>query len=236
MTDTNHQKNTEPAVEWRVQVFRHTQTAGWERLQVGVAASSAVDDDATKHHHHNNKKAPRRHVVRARPLEGSIVMRRLRLRVLLKKSRSVVTRRDSCLRIQSQHGGARVLVLRFVSVRECLAFGDALMRLNPLPSTTILEEESSLAKRLSSSSCTAVDHHDRESSLFWLVRLIYDPENQALVRSVENTLLASTEGQRVLDDLVKLMPLMNDEDDNDEQEDEEDGDEQQKQPAKPDTV
>eukprot|EP00977_Amphora_coffeiformis_P007802 scaffold1697_cov180-Amphora_coffeaeformis.AAC.38 len=198
---TDNDKSNADNIEWRVRVFRNTLSSGWETLQ--VTSGSSV-----------------RQTVRARPQKGSIVIRRLRLRVTLQPE-TVVTRRQNCLRVQSKHG-VRVLILQFATARDCQSFGDVLMRLNPLPS---------VSPDLLSAQILRSSEHDRESVLFYVARLLYDPDFLEMVRSVEHTILASPEGQHLLDDLHKLMP--NDDDNEDEQkndEEEKNANEEEQQP------
>ena len=204
MTDDN---NHNVDIEWRVRVFRHTISSGWETLQVtsGVDPSTVV-----------------RQTVRARPQKGSIVIRRLRLRVTLQQE-TVVTRRENCLRVQSKHG-VRVLILQFLTARDCQSFGDTLMQLNPLPPSISPTDVSAPLLRSS--------ERDRESVLFYVARLLYDPDFLQMVRSVEHTILASPEGKHLLEDLHKLMPDDTEDDGAEEELCEEDVDEEEQQQSK----
>ena len=187
MTETNQ--------EWIVQLFRRNLNTGWESLEVQASSKKSG----------NSKKAPTARLVLARPLAGAIVVPRLRFRMKLATD-TVVTRRQHLLRVQSKHG-VRVLVLVFENTKACDSFCDRLLRLNPLPA----KKEPSLTHRYHLETKAVTSSTDQQQSvLFYVARLLYDPDFLQLVRALEQTFFASEEGQKILHDLQTLLPPTDD--------------------------
>lgn len=223
--------------EWKVQVFRKSLASEWESLQVSnhkQQQNKAVSTSATAAvakktgDRRRRKKGNTTSIVRAGIQKGggAIVIFKLRFRILLQQD-AVVTRRHNCLRVQLQQG-VRVLVLRFRNDKECQGFCDALLQQNENQLIAINhyqhqfeEQEQNDDGRYSSSSSLynqltcrqqqdyggGSSEQDRQSALFYVARLLYDPEFLSTVLSLEKELDASPEGRGMLDDLQKLAPI-----------------------------
>lgn len=135
--------------EWPVQIFRKSDTYGWQQLEArcslvkkasskkttaGSKSSAASRGKTSKKATASavqNATTTKRVKLSASPRAGSIVVRILRLRISIHPDTTVMTRRRNTILIESSQG-ARVFLLRFADVPSCLAFSDHFVRLNPM--------------------------------------------------------------------------------------------------------
>jgi hypothetical protein len=168
-----------PEKEWPVRVYRQvTQADGsmsWERMIAKNAANRTV-------------------LVKATPRLSCIVLRRLQIRVRLSAAsepslRMMVTRRKDRILIASNQR-LRVLMLKFRSIQECLAFSDQLVALNPAAVVVCPAQQQ-----------PAVEPNNQVA--FYISRLLHDPEFASFCRRLESSLVASQDGLKALQALAQ---------------------------------
>ena len=196
-----------PEQEWRVRVYRQVTTA--EENANGSVTTSWQRLQATSSSGTNSKRV----AVRVAPRQGSIVLRRLQIRVRLVMSddnkdsaaktptntptpttpvQMVVTRRRTRVLISSNQSRLRVLLLRFFSERDCLAFCDLLAALNPPPTAAAQQPNSNNSN----------NPRGNADVLFFVSRLLHDAEFAGFCRRLEASLLATPDGMRALQALA----------------------------------
>jgi hypothetical protein len=135
-------------------------------------------------------------LVKATPRLSCIVLRRLQIRVRLTTTaaseqpsllRMMVTRRKDRILIASNQR-LRVLMLKFKSIQECLAFSDQLAALNPAPAIVVPAQQA------------AVEPNNQVA--FYISRLLHDPEFASFCRRLESSLVASQDGLKALQALA----------------------------------
>lgn len=168
--------------EWPVRVYRQITTNApgkfaWQRL-VATRQSSK-----------------KRVVVKAAPRKDCIVLRRLQIRIRLVLSdndttttplRLTVTRRRRRILISSNHK-LKVLMLKFQSERDCLAFGDELVALNPMTVPTARSNN---------------NNSNANNVLFYVSRLLHDPDFANFCQRLESSLVSTPDGLKALQALA----------------------------------
>eukprot|EP00934_Nitzschia_sp_Nitz4_P000345 Nitzschia sp. Nitz4//scaffold38_size140716//46751//47374//NITZ4_003136-RA/size140716-snap-gene-0.137-mRNA-1//1//CDS//3329550045//345//frame0 len=153
---------------WPVTIFRYTQNLGWQQ-QVGKDGKALV--------------------LQASPRRNCVVIPALHQKFSLSNDtdegdRGSVIRRNDCILLLSR-ARTKVMLLKFNSISQCIAFSDCFVSLNPPMDPP---EDPSPAK-LSA---------NKEAILSFVVRLLHDQEFEGFVSGIEATLLASVDGQQLL--------------------------------------
>lgn len=216
--------------EWPIDVFRRTAQGQWQK-QVPI---TTTENDAGQNYLES--------AATAIPKKDCIVIKRFRLRISLVRrknnpkqpsnSRSPVSqhgllevvRRGPCL-LLSAKTRLRALVLKFVSIRECLEFSDHLLSLNPslnlrAQAAAPVERDEPNNKSLvgmlgtneneehyddvSTSQAVSVQLQTQRNDVYsYVVRLLQDKDFRKFVDKVEDTILASSDGAQILLDALQ---------------------------------
>eukprot|EP00543_Licmophora_paradoxa_P015235 CAMPEP_0202479352 /NCGR_PEP_ID=MMETSP1360-20130828/94939_1 /ASSEMBLY_ACC=CAM_ASM_000848 /TAXON_ID=515479 /ORGANISM="Licmophora paradoxa, Strain CCMP2313" /LENGTH=217 /DNA_ID=CAMNT_0049106675 /DNA_START=492 /DNA_END=1142 /DNA_ORIENTATION=- len=203
--------------EWPVELYRHTLNGGWEKAAYDVPSNSKT----------TKNKCPYS-VVAATPVEGGVEVHTFRLKIKVSphdysKNLAWVTKRRSTLLFPTRRGGQ--VCLKFGDVQDCNEFFDRLNQLNQAPVSPDIEEAliSNDSKKSDKDSAANTDRkrkaimrepldllemkeQDEEmtkrrkhDTLSYLVRLLHDQDFCQFVDKVENTLMATPGGTKMLE-------------------------------------
>lgn len=186
--------------EWPVHFFRKT-SRGWEQMQPRNGDGQLV-------------------AVKATPLAGCIVLRKLRVRVSLttttastttpqdksseaavQETKSVMVRRRSSILITSNQG-LKAILLKFRTEKDCLDFSDQFIALNPLD-LCIGQANDDTGGGGGTGNLSQVNAGQQSQEvLFYIARLLHDPDFVNYVDSLESSLESSQDGAKILDVLT----------------------------------
>jgi hypothetical protein len=174
--NTTITRNNGNEKEWPVQLYRYTESDGWQKQQVAL-----------------NKR------IAAAPRKDCIVIPALRQKFSLCSTdesnsinnKSCVIRRDKCILLVSRRR-IRAMVLQFASLQDCLEFSDRFIALNPPPpldtaDTTVPQPAAGLA--------------EQEEVVSHVARLLHDEDFLGFVHKLEDYLANSTDGAKILEGL-----------------------------------
>jgi hypothetical protein len=185
-----------PEKEWRVHVFRRMEKC-WQKV---VAKNSKGQSE----------------ILKAAPRQGSIVIRRLQVRIKLlptnkkqhgnsehEHTRVNVVRRRQCILITSSNP-RRVLMLRFHDLKSCLEFSDHLVSLNPPPERAAflgMEAQAGIETVFPSYLSNRDDRTNDfciRQILSYVGSLLHDPDFAQLVKNLEKSITSSEDGVSLL--------------------------------------
>jgi hypothetical protein len=171
--------------EWPVELFRHTETEGWQqKMPRGNQRSSTFA---------------------VAPRKDCVVIPALRQKFTLSgrgsanngvdddpRDRSSVVRRYDCILLVSRRR-TRAMVLKFRNLQDCQEFSDRFMELNP----RILTPSSSEQERAAESD----DEQDRQEVMSYVARLLHDSDFLRFVNKLEAFVANTVDGAKILEAL-----------------------------------
>ncbi|KAG7346353.1 hypothetical protein IV203_005421 [Nitzschia inconspicua] len=122
---------------WSVIVYRRDME-GWKKMVFDPpSSSSSSSSNNNKSRYSSQRPKPRKVYSPAIPRQGCIVLPALKQKWTLRNDTDTGTiiRRDDKILLRSK-GRARVLMLQFTSLEECLSFADRFVALNPMYDTS----------------------------------------------------------------------------------------------------
>ena len=164
------------ADEWPVQLYRFTQSEGWQQQQVALQSGQEIT---------------------AAPRKDCIVIPLLRQKFSLLaegEDKSCVIRRGHCILLVSRRR-IRALMMRFNSLQDCLAFSDRFVELNP-PSAP-----SSNNANTAGTSNSAATQTQQENVVSYVTQLLHDNEFLGLVHKLESYFANTADGAKILEGL-----------------------------------
>jgi hypothetical protein len=179
ITSTNNSGNEK---EWPVQLYRYTESDGWQKQQVALSKRLAA--------------APRKDCIVVPALRQKFSLCSTDESNSFNNNKSCVIRRDKCILLVSRRR-IRAMVLQFASLQECLEFSDRFVALNPPPppppplntadTTTVPQPAAGLA--------------EQEEVVSHVARLLHDQDFLGFVNKLEDYLANSTDGAKILEGL-----------------------------------